>query len=291
MPYQIRDVDVRSIAAVHDMNEQALPHVNSVTRDYFHARIDSGSYFRAVYHGEAPVAFLLAMSEAADYDSLNFLWFRDRYPRFIYIDRIVVDPGHRQGGLGLMLYDDLDRWVGTRFPILACEVNLRPPNEPSLRFHEKLGFEPVGTQETDGGRKTVSLMTRPVVPALELEVLAAPMTIARLAPGDDVPEWIEPESWHSVTRTGEELSVVCESRLVPPGVRRTKAWRALKVAGPLDFSLTGILVRIAGPLADAGISIFSVSTYDTDYVLVPEEDLGRAVEGLRAAGLVVRAPV
>lgn len=160
MTYQIGDVDARSIAAVHDLNEQALPHVNSVARAYLSAQVDSDSYFRAVYHEDCPAAFLLAHRETADYDSLNFLWFRDRYARFVYIDRVVVARNHRRAGLGASLYADLLAWARGRTPRLACEVNLRPPNQPSMRFHEKLGFLPVGTQDTDGGRKTVSLMVR-----------------------------------------------------------------------------------------------------------------------------------
>lgn len=160
MSYQIRDIDPPSITVVRAINEEALPHVNSVPSAYFSARLLDGSYFRGVYHEGRPAAFLLAMDETADYDSLNFLWFRGRYPRFVYIDRIVVVPDHRRAGLGGLLYNDLLAWARGRTPRLACEVNLRPPNEPSLRFHERQGFRPVGTQETDGGRKTVSLMLR-----------------------------------------------------------------------------------------------------------------------------------
>lgn len=160
MSYSIQDVDIRCIDVVHEMNEQALPHVNSVSRDYFNGRVASDGYFRAVCRDGRPAAFLLAMDESADYDSLNFLWFRSRYPRFVYIDRVVVGPGHRRAGLGAALYADLLEWAQGRTPRLACEVNLRPSNEPSLRFHRKQGFAPVGTQKTDGGRKTVSLMIR-----------------------------------------------------------------------------------------------------------------------------------
>jgi len=160
MSYQIRDVDLQSVPYIHEMNEGSLPHVNSVTLEYFRAQVGSDSYFRAAYGGGDAAAFLLAMSERADYDSMNFLWFKDRYPRFIYIDRVIVGEGHRRAGLGASLYADLVQWASLRRPLLACEVNLRPSNEPSLRFHGKQGFTPVGTQETDGGRKTVSLMIR-----------------------------------------------------------------------------------------------------------------------------------
>lgn len=160
MSLQVRKVDSVNVSTIHSMNEHALPHVNSMPLDYFHAQVDSDSYFRAVYAGGRPVAFLLAMSEAADYDSLNFLWFRGHYDRFVYIDRVVVDPSHRRHGHGLALYKDLTEWSAGRTPRLACEVNIRPPNEPSMRFHRGQDFIPVGTQDTDGGRKTVSLMVR-----------------------------------------------------------------------------------------------------------------------------------
>lgn len=142
------------------MNELALPHVNSMDIDYFRRRAGSEGYFRAVYLGGEPAGFLLAMDQTADYDSLNFLWFRERYRRFVYIDRIVVGASHRRNGIGAALYEDLEQWARSRTPMLACEVNLRPANEPSMRFHERIGFTPVGSQETDSGRKTVSLMIK-----------------------------------------------------------------------------------------------------------------------------------
>ena len=89
----------------------------------------------------------------------------------------------------------------------------------------------------------------------------------------------------SITRTEEELSIVCDERLVPfEFVAVERGFRMLMVVGPLDFSLTGVMASIAGPLAEAGVSLFAISTYDTDYVLVREERLGEAVEALRGAG-------
>jgi hypothetical protein len=123
--------------------------------------------------------------------------------------------------------------------------------------------------------------------AIRLTVVEGSLVICRLGPGEPPPAWgMAGELW-SVTRTGEELSVVCAWGAAPEGVRREGPWRALKVAGPLDFALTGVLSAIAAPLADAGVSIFAVSTYDTDYVLVREERVGDAVAALRAAGLRV----
>ena len=96
--------------------------------------------------------------------------------------------------------------------------------------------------------------------------------------------WLPVAGFVSVTRTADELSVVCPGEAVPSSVRAEHGFRVLKIDGPLDFSLTGILAAVAGPLADAGISIFAVSTYDTDYVLVKAKDLNQAVAVLQAGG-------
>lgn len=115
--------------------------------------------------------------------------------------------------------------------------------------------------------------------------------ICRLAPGAPVPEWALASAFFSITRTADELSLVVEDDRVPPDVTAAPGWRLLRVEGVLDFSLTGILAGICAALAGAGVSIFALSTYDTDYVLVRQEDLDRACEALRAAGYgVVPAP-
>jgi hypothetical protein len=88
----------------------------------------------------------------------------------------------------------------------------------------------------------------------------------------------------SVTRRGEELSVVCDEGRVPVEVKAVRGWRALEVEGPIDFEAVGVLRALAAPLADAAVSIFAIATYDTDVVLVRETDLRRAVAALRDAG-------
>lgn len=125
---------------------------------------------------------------------------------------------------------------------------------------------------------------------LRLHVHAGTMSIVRLPPDAAVPAWIRQGAWCSVTRTGEELSVVCASRLVPGDVRQSAGWRLLQVEGPLDFSLIGILHRITAPLAAAGISLFAISTFDTDYVLVGDTDLEAAIRCLEASGAIVSMP-
>lgn len=92
----------------------------------------------------------------------------------------------------------------------------------------------------------------------------------------------------SVTRTNHEVSIVCEEMRVPPDVRAVGAWRVVEVEGPLDFTLVGVLTSLAHPLADAGVSIFAISTFDTDYLLVREAQLAAARRALTDAGHVFR---
>ncbi len=119
---------------------------------------------------------------------------------------------------------------------------------------------------------------------MKLVVLEDELAVARLDATEPTPAWAAQGSVSSLTRTPEELSVVCAAAAVPPDVRAERGWRCLRVAGRLDFSLTGVLASIANPLAAAKVSIFALSTYDTDYVLVREQSLAAAIECLSAAG-------
>lgn len=106
-------------------------------------------------------ALLLAFDQDADYDSVNFLWFRDRFDRFVYVDRVVVAGAARGRGLARRLYDDLfaaARAAG--HARIVCEVNSDPPNPASDAFHAALGFVPVGTAQIHGGEKTVTYLER-----------------------------------------------------------------------------------------------------------------------------------
>ncbi len=121
---------------------------------------------------------------------------------------------------------------------------------------------------------------------MNLTLIAAKDThaVCRLAPEAPAPAWAAAGSFISITRTARELSIVCPEQDVPPGVVSERGWRRLEVAGPLDFSLVGVLAALVGPLARAGIPVFAVSTFDTDHLLIKSVDLDRAVEALKAAG-------
>jgi hypothetical protein len=118
----------------------------------------------------------------------------------------------------------------------------------------------------------------------ELTLLPGTFAMVRLATGASVPPWATAGHFFSVTRTSEELSVVCLANQVPAGVKSETGWRALKVRGPFALSEIGVLAALAAPLAHAGISLLAISTFDTDYLLVSDKDLNAAITALRTAG-------
>ena len=125
---------------------------------------------------------------------------------------------------------------------------------------------------------------------MKLQLLPDTLAICRFAADAPIPSWVTNGDFVSLTRTRDELSIVCTQRTVPDDIRCERDWRALKVEGPLDFALTGILASLATPLANAGISIFAISTFDTDYVLVKQDRLEQAIHVLRKAGHVISSP-
>ena len=126
--------------------------------------------------------------------------------------------------------------------------------------------------------------------ARKLTVTLLPETCAfcRLDPAAPIPSWATDGLFFSVTRTADELSIFCSEAGVPPDVKASRGWRCLKLEGPFDLSAVGVIATFAGPLAEAGISISVVSTYDTDYLFLQEPALDRTLAVLRSLGHAVR---
>ena len=119
---------------------------------------------------------------------------------------------------------------------------------------------------------------------LRFRVVAGPYALCRLAPDAAVPSWYDRPPFSSVTRTPEELSIVCPAGCVPADVQAEAGWALLQLVGPFPFSAIGICAEISSRLAAAGISLIALATFDTDYFLVKESDLSLALETLDAAG-------
>lgn len=115
---------------------------------------------------------------------------------------------------------------------------------------------------------------------LTMRLLKEKYGVCRLNKSDSIPNWVKNSDFYSITKTLDELSIVCSQQSIPKDIKCEKDWRILKIEGPLDFSLIGILASISTILAQKEISIFAVSTFDTDYILVKDKDIDNAIEAL-----------
>jgi uncharacterized protein len=122
---------------------------------------------------------------------------------------------------------------------------------------------------------------------IKLSLLETPLAVCQLSPAAQLPAWVFGLPFFSITRTSSELSIVAPEGSIPPDWKAERGWKGLKVEGQLDFNLTGILASLAVPLAEAGISIFAISTFDTDILLVKAYQMEKAVLTLKSAGFSV----
>lgn len=122
---------------------------------------------------------------------------------------------------------------------------------------------------------------------LRMKLRQEELTVSRLEPGAAIPDWATTGSLWNIAQTGTELSIVSAAAATPADVRAERGWRVLELEGPIPFGLTGILSSVLSPLAAAQIGIFAFSTFDTDFILVRNEDIEEALAALRQAGHVI----
>lgn len=158
----IRPFADRDVAAVLALNNENVPELNELDAPEV-ARLAALAELALVAEVDDEFAgFCWAIGPGKPYGSLNYGWFSREYERFVYLDRIAVRPEFRRYGIGRAFYASLVEAFAGTWPVLTCEVNLRPRNDASLHFHHSIGFREVGQQETDGGKKTVSLLALPL---------------------------------------------------------------------------------------------------------------------------------
>lgn len=146
----IRPLQADDLPACLTLNNDAIPAVSEASSAKMDALVAASLVSLVAEHEGEVVGFCVNFGPGADYHSVNYRWFCDRYDEFAYLDRIVVSSDARNLGIGAALYAAVEDYI-TGTPWLLCEVNLRPRNDGSLRFHERLGFVEVGQQETDYG--------------------------------------------------------------------------------------------------------------------------------------------
>jgi predicted GNAT superfamily acetyltransferase len=155
----LEPTDLDAAVALNNANMPALSELDATEM----ARLTGFSLVSLVAEVDGAFAgFCIVLAPGADYASLNYRWFAEHYTDFAYLDRIAVEPTLRRAGVGRAFYAELrSRLTGVK-PVLLCEVNVRPRNDASLDFHAAIGFHEVGQQDTDGGKKRVSLLELPL---------------------------------------------------------------------------------------------------------------------------------
>lgn len=154
----ITDLSVLDSRSIWEINEQGLPGTGKVSEDEIIKLMEYSSFSIGAYDNDNLLGFVICLPPATEYGSLNYAWFNNRYDRFLYVDRIAVSSDSRNQKIGSKLYQAvIDESVAQGVPI-AAEVNLRPPNLDSIRFHERHGFTEVG--EFTHGEKSVLMMLR-----------------------------------------------------------------------------------------------------------------------------------
>lgn len=221
------------------------------------------------------------------------------YPRFGFSAKLAESLSSPFGGR--------DSWMAMELVPGALEgvsgrVRYPPPfgirmqvrgNTVSHESHKALGFEEgnrlVHFRKVLSDSREEGTNRSEVMPRLRLLGMAGSFAVCKLGTGLPIPPWATMGDLFSVTRTADELSVVCRQEAVPEGVICERDWRCLRVSGSMPFTLVGVLASLTTPVAQAGVSVFAFSTFDTDYLLVKANDMPKAVAALRAAGHLMDA--
>jgi predicted GNAT superfamily acetyltransferase len=157
MAISISDVRTADLPEVLRLNEAEVPHVGAIDMRQLRWFAANADYFRTAWDGTRLAGFLIGLRPGSDYASPNYRWFCEHLDDFGYVDRVAIADDYRRRGVASRLYEDFSASL-KGVPAIACEVNIRPPNEASMRFHLALGFARVGTLASAGGEKEVALL-------------------------------------------------------------------------------------------------------------------------------------
>ena len=155
----LRDIEAEDLDAVWALNNSAGCSIVPIDRERMRQLFEVARYFRVAHYNGELAGFQIALSPEARYDSPNFLWFREHFADFLYIDRLVIDSRFRRHGIGRVFYADVLSFAEVRYPILTCEVFIEPRDDVALVFFGTNGFQEVGQQVLSNSRR-VSLMVK-----------------------------------------------------------------------------------------------------------------------------------
>jgi len=162
MSIVVRDVREHELDSVLALNNAAGPAILPLDAARLRHFYDTAEYFRIAERDGTLAGFLIGLGSDADHDSSNFRWFRERYPHFFYIDRIVVASRRRGGGVGRAFYADAQSYAELRYPQMACEVFLEGVDDPVLLFHGSFGFREVGQHVMPEAGARAAMLMKPL---------------------------------------------------------------------------------------------------------------------------------
>jgi hypothetical protein len=156
---EILPIEAGDFEIVLSLNAACVPHVNLISHDELKWFEANAAFVRVAKIDQQFAGFLIGLRPGTSYDSPNYRWFCNNYDDFAYVDRVAVSDWARRRSVAQTLYASLAESQAD-VTVMTCEVNIRPPNEGSMIFHERMGFRQVGSQLTDGGKKEVALMEK-----------------------------------------------------------------------------------------------------------------------------------
>lgn len=156
---KIQEIEQSDFIEVLRLNEESVPHVSWISRAELQWFSDNAAFLRIAKIDDRFAGFLIGLRPGTEYASPNYRWFCDNYDDFAYVDRVAVSEWARRRGVAESLYAAFAR-SQSGAAVMTCEVNIRPPNETSMLYHERMGFRQVGSQETNGGEKEVAFMEK-----------------------------------------------------------------------------------------------------------------------------------
>jgi uncharacterized protein len=155
---ELRSAQPADFPSILALNEESVSFLSPLDQPRLSALHQQATLHLVAVEDDAVIAFILLLREGAAYDSPNYQWFAARYPRFVYVDRVVVSDRHRGRRVANLLYERVFAHArGLGSPVVVCEFDVDPPNPASERFHAKFGFQEVGRQTVAAGKKLVSL--------------------------------------------------------------------------------------------------------------------------------------
>ena len=156
---RILRIEQSDFVEVLALNEESVPHVSSISSEELQWFFDNAAFLQVAKIDARFAGFLIGLRPGTDYASPNYRWFCDNYEDFAYVDRVAVSKWARRQGVAESLYNAFASSQSDA-PVMTCEVNIRPSNDTSMLYHERMGFRQVGSQETNGGEKEVAFMEK-----------------------------------------------------------------------------------------------------------------------------------